>query len=323
MRQVTQSRYGGPDVLEIREVAKPAPKANQVLIRVEAASITLADCAFRKADPFITRLFNGLLRPRNLVLGSDIGGVVEAVGREVTRFAIGDAIFGTVGSALGGCSDYVCVAEDAAIVRRPEKLDAGQGAGLSYSYLTAMPFMRDEAKVKPGDRVLINGAASSIGLVAVQLARYFGAQVTAVCSGRNAELVRSVGADRVIDRHAEDFTKARDAYDVIFDVVGKSSFERCKAALRPGGIYLTTVPNLTILWPMMTTRNAEKRAKLSLTGLRPMADMRRDMEMLVELVATDAVRAVTDRRYPLAQVAEAHAYVDTERKAGDVVLAFG
>jgi NADPH:quinone reductase-like Zn-dependent oxidoreductase len=320
MRQVTQSRYGDPDVLEIREVPRPAPGENEVLIRIEAFSVTLADCAFRKADPFITRLFSGLFRPRNLVLGDDVAGVVEAVGSKVTRFRVGEAVFGSVGDSLGGAAEYVCVSETDAIVQRPEMLDAGQGAGLSYGYLTAMPFIRDEGQAKPGDRVLINGAASSVGAVAIQLARHFGAEVTAVCSARNEELVRSLGADHVIDRGQSDFTTATEAYDVIFDAVGKSSFGRCKAALKPGGIYLTTVPSFAILWHMLTKRKSGKRGRLATTGLRPVSAKLADMQLLVGLVETGAVRAVTDRRFPLAEVAEAHRYVETERKAGDVVV---
>lgn len=320
MRIVTQSRYGGPEVLEIRDVPRPVPGETEVLIRVEAFSVTLADCAFRKADPFIVRFFAGLSRPKNLVLGDDIGGVIEAVGSKVTRLAIGDAVFGSVGAKLGGAADYVCLSEDEAVVVRPEGLDAGQGAGLSYGYLTAMPFMRDEAQIKPGDRVLINGAASSVGYPAVQLAKHFGGEVTAVCSTRNAELARSLGADHAIDRATEDFTTARGEYDVIFDAVGKSSFGRCKAALKPGGIYLTTVPSFAILWHMLTKRAPGKRARLATTGLRPTSAKLADMKILSELVAAGTVRAVTDKRYPLARVAEAHRYVEAERKAGDVVV---
>jgi NADPH:quinone reductase-like Zn-dependent oxidoreductase len=320
MRQVTQSRYGNPDVLEIREVPRPVPGESEVLIRVEAFSVTLADCAFRKADPFITRFFTGLVRPRHLVLGDDVAGVVEAVGSKVTRLRVGDAVFGSVGDKLGGAADYVCVSESDAIVPRPVGLDAGQAAGLSYGYLTAMPFMRDEGQVKPGDRVLINGAAGSVGAVAVQLARHFGAEVTAVCSARNADLVRSLGADHVIDRARQDFTTATDAYDVIFDAVGKSSFGRCRATLKPGGIYLTTVPSVPILWHMLTKRSPGKRGKLATTGLRSVSAKLADMEVLRGLVEAGAVRAATDRRFPLAEVAEAHRYVETERKAGDVVV---
>lgn len=320
MKIVTQSRYGGPDVLEIRDAPKPVPKSKEVLIRVDAFSVTLPDCAFRKADPFIIRFFAGLLRPKNLILGDNIGGVVEAVGADVTRLKVGDVVFGSVGAKLGGGAEYVVVSEDAAMVQRPEQLDAGEGAGLSYGYLTAMPFIRDEGQVKAGDTVLINGASGSVGLVAVQLAKYFGAEVTAVCSGRNADLVTGMGADHVIDYTKADFTTVRDTYDVIFDAVGKSSFGRCKAALKPGGIYLTTVPGLAILVQMLTTKNASKRAKLATTGLRPEAAKLADMLVLRDLVASGAVRPRIDRRYPMAEVAEAHHYVETERKAGDVVV---
>lgn len=317
MKIVTQSRYGGPEVLEIREVPRPIPRDNEVLVRIDAVSITLADCAFRKADPFIVRFFGGLFRPKDLVLGDDIGGTVEAVGGKVTRLRVGDAVFGSSGR---GCAEYVVLPEGAAIVPRPDALDAGAAAGLSYGYLTAMPFLRDEGQVKPGDHVLVNGVASSVGVAAVQLAKHFGARVTAVCSGYNADLVRSLGADAVIDRRVTDFTTVREAYDVIFDAVGKSSFSRCKAALRPGGIYLTTVLSLGIVWHMLTTRKAPRRARMATTGLRPIADKLVDLHTLRELVAAGVVRAVTDRRYRLDQIADAHAYVETESKAGDVVV---
>jgi NADPH:quinone reductase-like Zn-dependent oxidoreductase len=323
MRIVTQSRYGGPEVLQIRDVPRPVPRENEILVRVEAFSVTLPDCAFRKADPFVVRFFAGLLRPRELVLGDDIGGVVAAVGSKVTRFAIGDAVFGSVGANLGGAAEYVCLSQDEAIVVRPAGLDAGEGAGLAYGYLTAMPFMRDEAQIKPGDRVLINGAAGSVGYPAVQLARHLGAEVTAVCSGRNAELVRSLGADHVIDRTVTDFTTARATYDVIFDAVGKSSFGRCEAALKPSGIYLTTVPSFAIVWHMLTKRGQGKRARLATTGLRPTAAKLADMTLLAQLVETGVLRAVIDKRYPLAKVAEAHRYIETESKAGDVVVEAG
>lgn len=322
MKLVTQSRYGGPDVLEIGEAARPVPRENEVLIRTGAFSVTLADCAFRKADPFLVRFFAGLFRPKDLVLGDDIGGVVAAIGSKVTRFRLGDAVCGSVGSKLGGAAEYVCLSEDAAIVQRPAGLDAGQAAGLSYGYLTAMPFIRDEAQVKPGDRVLINGATSSVGYVALQLARHYGAEVTAVCSAGNAELVRSLGADHVIDRGMTDFTDVRGVYDVIFDAVGKSSFGRCKAALRPGGLYLTTVPSLAIVWHMLTRRKPGKRGRLATTGLRADTARLKDMQVMVDLVAAGSLRAVTDRRYALERVADAHRQVDSGVKVGDVVVEF-
>lgn len=319
MQAALLSRYGGPEMIEVRDIPRPVPGENEVLVRVHAASLTLPDCAMRKADPFIIRFFSGLLGPKNPVLGDDFSGVVVAVGRAVTRFAIGDAVFGSSGM-VGAHAEYIVLPEHGAFVVKPAAISHAEAAGLGYSFLTAMPFLRDEGKVKAGDRVLINGASGSVGTVAVQLAKHFGAEVTAVCSGRNAELARSLGADHVIDYAQADFTAARGAYDVIFDAVGKSSFARCRDALTPSGIYLTTVPSLPILIAMLTTRKGPKRGKLATTGLRPDAEKLADMHILVELIEAGAVRAVIDRRYPLAQIADAHRYVETERKAGDVVI---
>lgn len=322
MKVVAQKRYGGPEVLEIEERPLPVPQAGEVLIRVHSSTVTLADCAFRKADPFIIRLFGGLLRPKNDVLGDDIAGIVEAVGDGVTRFRPGQAVHGSVGTSLGGMAEYVCLPESAAVVPVPPGQELLPLGGLSYSFLTAMPFIRDEAQVKPGDHVLINGAASSVGAVAVQLARHFGAEVTAVASGRHADLLRALGADHVIDRHQRDFTQDRDAYDVIFDAVGKSSFSASAPALKPGGIYLTTVPSLGIMGLMLTGGGrGGKRGKLATTGLRPVADKLKDLHGLNELLAAGAVRPVTDRIFLLAQIADAHRYVETETKQGDVLVA--
>jgi NADPH:quinone reductase-like Zn-dependent oxidoreductase len=319
MLQASQDRYGGSEVITLREVPKPVPKANEVLIRVHAASLTLADTAFRKADPFIVRFFGGLLAPRNLVHGSDFSGVIEAaVGAGVSRFGVGDAVYGATAGAHG---EYISVAEDAAIVRKPETLSHVEAAGLSYSFLTAMPFLRDEAKLLRGQSILINGASGSIGIVAVQLARHLGAHVTGVCSGRNTAFVKSWGADRVIDYSSEDFAAETEAYDVIFDAVGKSSFAHAKPALKPHGIYLTTVPSLAILWVMLRTRKSPgKRGKLATTGLRPAAAKIPDLDLLNQLVADGAVRPVIDRTFPLSDIVDAHRYVDTERKRGDVVI---
>ncbi len=320
MKAAMQSRYGGPEVIEVRDIAKPVPQEDEILVRVVATTVTLADSAFRKADPVIIRLFGGLFRPKMTILGDAIAGVVDAVGSKVTRFKIGDAVYGSVGPNLGGMAEYVRVKQDGAIVLAPDGVELAPLAGLAYSYLTAMPFIRDEGQVGPGSKVLINGAAGSIGAVAVQLAKHFGAEVTAVVSGRNAEMVRALGADHVIDRTQRDFTTARAAYDVIFDAVGKSSFAKSRDALKADGIYLSTVMSFGILWDMLTTRKGPKRAKLATTGLRPEADKLKDLEVLNDLLAAGAVRPVIDRRFALAEIVEAHRYVDSETKAGDVLV---
>ena len=322
MKVAAQKRYGGPEVIEIIDRPRPVPGAGEVLVEVHASTVTLADCAFRKADPFIVRFFGGLFRPKLDVLGDDIAGVVAELGPGVTRFAVGERVHGCTGASLGGMAEYVCVKESAALVTVPEGIELLPLGGMSYAYLTAMPFMRDEAGVKPGDRVLINGAASSVGAMAVQLAHHFGGEVTAVASGRHRALLERLGADHFIDRQQADFTANPGAYDVIFDAVGKSSFARSAPALRPGGIYLTTVPSWGIFWLMLTGgKRGGKRGRLATTGLRKEADKLKDLHILNDLLESGALRPVTDRVFPLEQIVEAHRYVEREVKAGDVVVA--
>lgn len=322
MKVAAQKRYGGPEVIEIVERPKPVPGPGEVLIEVHASTVTLADCAFRKADPFIVRFFGGLFRPKLDVLGDDIAGVVVAIGTGVTRFAVGDRVHGCTGATLGGMAEYVCAKETAALVTVPEGVELMPLGGMSYAYLTAMPFIRDEGKVKPGDHVLIYGAASSVGAMALQLAKHFEAEVTAVASGRHRALLERLGADHVIDRQVADFTAARESYDVVFDAVGKSRYAQAAPALKPGGIYLTTVPSWGIFALMLTGgQRGGKRGKLATTGLRAESDKLKDLHVLNRLLEQGAIRPVTDRVFPLNQIVEAHRYVEREVKAGDVVVA--
>jgi NADPH:quinone reductase-like Zn-dependent oxidoreductase len=321
MKAACIDRYGPPEVIAVREMPVPAIGDNDVLVRQKASTVSPADCAFRSADPFIVRLFAGLTRPKSPIPGGSVAGVVEAVGAKVTRFKTGDRVFGTNDPNPGAMAELIAISEEGALVAMPEPLSFEEAGGITYSYLTAMPFLRDEAKLKPGMTILINGAAGSIGTVAVQLAKHFGATVTAVCSTRNVELVRSLGADEVIDRTKVDFTAVAAKYDVVFDTVGKSSFRECRGALKPGGIYLTTVPSFAILFQMMGRKRADgKRAKLATTGLRPTPDKVKDMVVLEQLVKSGKLRGIIDRVFPLAQIAEAHRYVELGTKAGDVII---
>lgn len=324
MQAAVLERYGPPEVFRIADIPEPAPAENEVLVRVHASIATPADCAFRSADPFIVRFFAGLLRPRTPVSGTGLAGEVVAVGPSETRFKPGDTVFGSSDMEAGAYARYVAVPKSGALALKPGSLSHAEAVGLAYGFLTAMPFLRDEARLQPGQRILINGASGSVGYVAVQIAKHMGADVTAVCSTRNVDLVRSFGADKVIDYTHEDFTKARGAYDVIFDAVGKSSFARCKPALKPGGIYLTTVPSFGILIAMLTTRNARgKRGKLATTGLRTAEEKVKDLHLMVDYVEAGALRPVIDRHYPLARIAEAHRYVETGHKVGDVIIDIG
>jgi NADPH:quinone reductase-like Zn-dependent oxidoreductase len=321
MQAMVYERYGPPEVLRLREVAKPVPGAGEVLIRIVASVATPPDCAFRSGRPFVARLFTGLLRPRFRILGGSLAGVVEAVGDGVARFRPGDRVFGA--SDGSGCyAGYICLSEPAALAKLPTEMDFGDAVALAEGFLTALPFLRDEARIRAGQRVLVNGASGSIGTTAVQLAKHFGAEVTAVCSGAKAGMVRSLGADRIIDYTAENFTRAGERWDIIFDTVGKSSFADCRRALSPSGVYLTTVPTLACALQTLRTRNSPRqRAVFATTGLRPADAKAADLELLRELVEAGRLRAVIDRRLPLADLAAAHRYVETGRKRGSVVIA--
>ncbi|WP_437669860.1 NAD(P)-dependent alcohol dehydrogenase [Sorangium sp. So ce131] len=324
MKAIVQEKYGPPDVLQPREVPKPVPKDNEVLIRVHATVVSFAECAMRRADPFIVRFFLGFTRPRISVPGSTLSGEIVAVGKGVTRFKVGDEVFGATGAEFGAYAEYRCLPEDAALATKPGRVTHGEAAGICEGFLTALPFLRDEGKLTAGQNILINGASGSIGTIAVQLAKHFGAEVTGVCSTANLDLVKSLGADRVIDYTREDFTRAGHSYDVIFDAVGKSSFWRCRGALKPSGVYLSTVPSLAIVAQMLwTSRSRGKRAILATTGLRSPREKARDLVLLNELVEAGEIRAVIDRGYPFDRMAEAHAYVERGHKRGSVVVTLG
>jgi len=318
MKAVVYTQYGAPDVLQLNEVDKPTPKENEVLIRIRATTVTAVDCTFRKGDEFFARLFTGLRKPKNPILGSEFSGDIEAVGNDVTQFEEGDLVFGA-GAATH--AEYICLPEDGPLVKMPPPLTYEEAAAIPYGALTALPFLRDHAHVQAGHNVLINGASGSVGTFAVQLAKYFGAEVTGVCSTPNVEMVKSLGADAVIDYTNHDFTQNGETYDVIFDAVGKSSYARCKGSLKQGGIYLTTVLTPTILLQMAwTSKIGSKKAAIAFTGLRPPNDIANDLLFLKGLVEEGAITPVIDRRYPLEQIAEAHRYVDKGHKKGNVVI---
>jgi len=329
MKAVVCTRYGPPEVLRLREVAKPVPRSNEVLIRIHATTVTAEDCTFRKAGlslpPSLSRIgarfVVGLTRPKK-ILGTQLAGDIEAVGRNVTRFKEGDPVYAATGAALGTYAQYICLAEDEALEIKPTNLTYEEAAAVPSGALTALPFLRDAAGLQSEQHVLINGASGSVGTYAVQLAKHLGAEVTGVCSTANLDLVRSLGADSVIDYTNENFAQIGKTYDVIFDTVGKSSFPRCKSSLPHGGIYLTTVLSLAILLQMAWTRKVgDKRALIMFTGLRTPADKAKDLVFLKELIESGKLKPVIDRVYPLNQITEAHRYVDKGHKKGNVVIA--
>ncbi|EFM08455.1 Alcohol dehydrogenase zinc-binding domain protein [Paenibacillus curdlanolyticus YK9] len=318
MKAIVFTKYGSPDVLTLQKREKPTPKDNEVRVRIHAAAVTPSDCAFRKADPVAIRFMYGLLRPRHAILGVELSGVIDAVGKGVLAFKEGDEVFGISTRTFGAYAEYKCLPEDAVLAIKPSNVSHEAAAGACDGALTSLVFLRDHAKLQRGQSILINGASGSVGAYAVQLAKFYGANVTGVCSTANAELVRSLGANHVIDYTKADFTKRGQTYDVIFDAIGRSSFSHCRDALAPRGIYLSTVPSPAILLSMLrTARSSGKKAIFVAAGLR---QQRVNLDFLRELIEDGQIRPVIDRLYPLEQAADAHRYVETGRKKGNVIL---
>lgn len=319
MKAAVYRRYGSPDVVTVEEVPTPVPRGDEVVVRVFAATVGIVDSLARRGAPLYARPVFGLRRPRSAVLGADFAGRVEATGPAVTRFACGDDVYGTTAPRFGAHAEYVCLSEQAALAPKPAGLTYAEAAALADT--TALCFLRDKANLRQGQATLINGASGAVGAAAVQLARHFGATVTGVCSGAHTELVRNLGAAAVIDYTQTDFTQAGQAYDVIFDVAGKTSFSRCRSALTPAGTYLTTAPSLAILIQMpWTARFGTQKAMVAFTGLRAPADKRKDLVYVKELAEASVLTAVIEASYPLQQIADAHRHVDAGHKKGNVVL---
>jgi NADPH:quinone reductase-like Zn-dependent oxidoreductase len=317
MKAIVYERYGAPDVLELREVIKPVPKENEILIKVRATTVAAGDCRMRRADPFPARLFNGLWRPKRInILGFELAGVVESTGSGVTRFKPGDEIYGACGTGFGGYAEYKCLPENGAITHKPTNMTFEEAAAVPIGAYTALQFLR-KGNIQRGSRVLIYGASGSVGTYAVQLAKVFGAEVTGVCSTSNVELVKSLGADRVIDYTKVHIADDTSVYDIIFDTVGKSPFQACVKQLTPTGFYLRAVhmtpsPLLQGLWVSLTS------GRKVIGGVSK--ENVEDLTYLKELIEAGSLRSVIDRRYPLEQASEAHHYVDQGHKKGNVVL---
>ncbi|NTV36184.1 MAG: NAD(P)-dependent alcohol dehydrogenase [Anaerolineaceae bacterium] len=314
MKAIVYTKFGPPEVLHLTEVRKPTPKDNEVLIKIYATTVVKEDPDMRASPGF-----NGFLKPRNPILGQELAGEVEAVGKDVTRFKQGDQVYGI--DAFGAYAEYKCMSENGALAIKPANLSYENAASIPNGALTALPFLRDKGNIHSGQTVLIYGASGSVGIAAVQLARYYGAEVTGVCSTANLEWVRSLGADHVIDYTREDFTKNGKTYDIIFDTVGKRSFSECKGSLTDEGLYLSTVPTpATMLQVLLTSRSGGIKVKFAATGLRPASEKIKDLAFLSELVVAGKIKPVIDRRYPLAQMAEAHRYVAQGHKKGNVAI---
>lgn len=310
MKAITYTRFGPPEVLQLQDVPQPAPRAKEILVRIHASTVCKED-----PDMRATPGFNGLLKPAHPILGQEFAGDVVAIGPEVKSFKPGDQVFGI--DTFGAYAEYKCLSEQSALAIKPAGLTYAEAASVPNGALTALPFLRDHGRIRAGQKVLVYGASGSVGTAAVQLARAFGADVTGVCSTANLDLVRSLGADVVIDYTREDFTESGRTYDIIFDAVGKLSFSRCRKALAETGVYLTVFPRLEAL---LSAPWAKQKVRFAATGLRSAKQKAHDLRVIAELIEAGQFRAVIDRRYPLEQTAEAHRYVETGRKKGNVVI---
>jgi NADPH:quinone reductase-like Zn-dependent oxidoreductase len=317
MKAAVHTGYGPPDVVRIAEVDKPVARDNEVLVKVHATTVNRTDCGLRAAKPFISRFFTGLIRPKATILGNEFAGAVEAVGSGVRSFEVADRVFGFSGDRFGAHAEYLTIPEDGSLATMPANVTYEEAAASTEGSHYALSFIR-KAKIRRGQDVLVNGATGAIGSAAVQLLKRLGAQVTAVCDTEHVELVRGLGADRVIDYTAKDFTRDEQAYDVVLDAVGKSSFGRCRRLLKPRGIYLSSDlgplsqnPILALITPLFG-------------GKKVMFPIPRDDQEMVryfkELIESGAFKPLIDRRYPLDQIVEAYRYVETGHKIGNVVI---
>lgn len=321
MNAMVCTQYGTADVLQLRQVDKPTPADNEVLVKIYATTATTAGLSARTGKPAVARLFSGLTRPKNNILGVEFAGKIVAIGKNVTKFEVGAPVFGMTGATTPGTyAEYKCLPEDGVILPKPDTIGYEEAAAIVEGGLTAVNFLCNKAKITQGQKILIYGASGSVGTASVQVAKSFGAEVTAVCSAANFNLVRSIGADNVIDYKTEDFTQNGQHYDIIFDTVGKRSFGACKNSLSPNGIYLDAGNAATILPMIWTKLFGRKKAILAATYVRSSSQIKKDLVELKKLIKAGKIRGVIDRCYPLEKSPDAHRYVETERKKGNVVI---
>lgn len=321
MKAVIAEAYGGPEVLTVGKIDKPTPKPDEILVKTYASAVTQADIMIRRGVPRFGRLFIGLTRPRANVPGTSFAGKVVAVGTAVTRFAVGDDVFGETTIGFRTHAEYVAVPQDGIVGTIPLSMSYEEAAPVTDGALTVFNFITRLVRITPGQKVLINGAAGGLGTAAVQLAKHLGAEVTGVASGHNHELVRRQGADHFIDYTLEDFTRGTARYDVIFDTVGKVPFSQARRALTADGAYLSPVLGLPLLLQALWTRKfGRQKALFSATGLLPHATLKQLFGEVREAIEAGAFRTVIDRRYPLEAIAEAHRYVESGHKRGNVIL---
>lgn len=321
MKAALASAYGGPEVLSIQEVARPIVKEGEVLVKVMTSAATRADLMMLTGKPLLGRLFLGLSKPKHPIPGTGFAGIVEEVGHGVKRFKKGDRVFGLTILDFGANAEYLRIGEEGVLLHMPEDLDYSQASNFGDGHLTSYNFLQEIAKVKAGQRVLINGASGALGSSAVQIAKYLGAEVTAVSSAANHGLVKSLGADHVMDYKQEDFTQLNRVYDVVFDTIGNRSYSVVKPVLDREGVYLTPVLKLTNLWDMFRTAlTPGKKAVFEATGMNKDPKLKEMLQTLLKIYSEGKLQTVIDRQFPLEKLADAYCYIETGRKKGNVVI---
>jgi NADPH:quinone reductase-like Zn-dependent oxidoreductase len=318
MKAIVYKKYGSPEVFEAVETEKPAPQPGEVLIKVFATTVTAADCMMRRGDTFLSRILLGLFKPakKYQILGTEFSGTVEATGNEVTRFKPGDEVYAFRGFGTGCYAQYKCMNEKGSLALKPSGMGFPEAASVVDGATTALFFLKEKAKIQKGQKVLINGASGSVGSFAVQLAKYFGAEVTGVCSTGNIELVKSLGADKVVDYTKEDFTATGDTYDIIFDTIGKSSFTHCRKALNARGKYVATVINFKIIFQSLMTKIGNKKKVIFAMSL----NKTEALNFIRTLIEEGKLKSIIDRQYLLEEMSAAHSYVEKGHKTGNVVI---
>lgn len=321
MKAIITTAYGSPEVFKVDNVAKPVAKPNEILVRVHASSVSKADTMMRTGKPYIGRLMLGLTKPKNPIWGTGFAGIIESVGSEVTQFKAGDKVFGENTDTMGTYAEYVTVPEDGIVAHLPENVSFEEAAGMCDGGVTSLNFLCNLGNIQKDQKVLINGASGSLGTAAIQIAKHFGAEVTGVCSTKNIDLVKELGADDVIDYTRQDFTENENSYDLIYDTVGVRSFGDCCKALKENGVYASPVLGMPLLGQMMLSSFiGTKRAKFSATGTLPVKETKRLLSILLEIIEAGNLKVIVDRRYSLDDVVAAHKYVDKGHKKGNVVL---